>query len=262
LWIDGGHASAFALRATADKSLCTPYAITSLQQILRDRVLRDLAGSTAVFDANGRVDVQPFWDLLWDPVPEVDDERFYIDKVRQLHDAAVDRRMISGPVAALVSGGNDSSANASIMARKIKEAGGRPDQLHTFTVGLREVEGDAKYNDLIYAKQVADLIGSQHHEYLMSTEEFLDIIPVTIDAMDDLVSEPSAVFLYQALKMAKDKGLDVVVTGEANDELSCGHGEMINRSRQAKAPTTRPRNFIDPDVNDLTHPMETARMVA
>jgi len=171
--------------------------------------------------------VKPFWDLLWDPVPEVDDERFYIDKVRQLHDAAVDRRMISGPVAALVSGGNDSSANASIMARKIKEAGGRPDQLHTFTVGLREVEGDAKYNDLIYAKQVADLIGSQHHEYLMSTEEFLDIIPVTIDAMDDLVSEPSAVFLYQALKMAKDKGLDVVVTGEANDELSCGHGEMI-----------------------------------
>jgi len=185
------------------------------------------AGSTATFDPEGRVEVKPFWDLLWDPVPEVDDERFYIDKVRQLHDAAVDRRMISGPVAALVSGGNDSSANASIMARKIKEAGGRPDQLHTFTVGLREVEGDAKYNDLIYAKQVADLIGSQHHEYLMSTEEFLDIIPVTIDAMDDLVSEPSAVFLYQALKMAKDKGLDVVVTGEANDELSCGHGEMI-----------------------------------
>jgi asparagine synthase (glutamine-hydrolysing) len=131
-------------------------------------------------------------------------------------------------VAALVSGGNDSSANASIMARKIKERGGDPAKLlYTFTVGLKEVEGEAKYNDLMYAKQVADVIGSQHHERLLSTEQFLETIPVTIDAMDDLVSEPSSVFLYHALQMAKEHGLKVVVTGEANDELSCGHGEMI-----------------------------------
>jgi asparagine synthase (glutamine-hydrolysing) len=185
------------------------------------------AGSTAIFDASGKADVQPFWDLLWDPVPEIDDEKFYVDKVRELHDGAVARRMIDGPVAALVSGGNDSSSNASIMARKIKEAGGRADTLHTFTVGLKQFEGDAKYNDLMYAKQVADLIGSSHHEHLMTTQDFLDTIPTTIDAMDDLVSEPSSIFLYQALKMAKDQGLKVVVTGEANDEISCGHGEMI-----------------------------------
>ncbi|HET6148258.1 MAG TPA: asparagine synthase (glutamine-hydrolyzing) [Polyangia bacterium] len=185
------------------------------------------AGSTATFDAAGKADVQPFWDLLWDPVPEVDDEKFYVDKVRELHDGAVARRMIDGPVAALVSGGNDSSSNAAIMARKIKEAGGRADTLHTFTVGLKQYEGDAKYNDLMYAKQVADLIGSVHHEYLMTTQDFLDTIPITIDAMDDLVSEPSSIFLYQALKLAKDQGLKVVVTGEANDEISCGHGEMI-----------------------------------
>jgi len=147
--------------------------------------------------------------------------------VRALHDAAVERRMIPGDVAALVSGGNDSSANASIMARKIKEAGGRPDSLHTFTVGLKAFEGQQKYDDLKYAKQVADLIGSDHQEHLLTNDEFLETIPITIDAMDDLVSEPSAIFLYHALKLAKDKGLKVVVTGEANDELSCGHGEMI-----------------------------------
>jgi asparagine synthase (glutamine-hydrolysing) len=186
------------------------------------------AGSTAVFDERGGVDVKPYWDLLWDAVPEVDDEKFYVDKVRALHDEAVARRMEPGRVAALVSGGNDSSANASIMARKIKEAGGAPTLLQTFTVGLESFEGDAKYNDLAYAKQVAELIGSEHHEKLLTTEEFLATIPVTIDAMDDLVSEPSAVFLYHALKLAKDSGCKVVVTGEANDELSCGHGEMIN----------------------------------
>jgi asparagine synthase (glutamine-hydrolysing) len=188
------------------------------------------AGSTVTFDAAGNADVKPYWDLLWDPVAEVDDESFYVDRVRKLHDAAVERRMVSsGPIAALVSGGNDSSANASIIARKIKEGGGNPAHLlHTFTVGLKQFEGEAKYNDLMYAKQVADLIGSTHHESLMTNDEFLETIGVTIDAMDDLVSEPSSIFLYHALKLAKQQGMKVVVTGEANDELSCGHGEMIS----------------------------------
>ena len=188
------------------------------------------AGSTVTFDAAGNGDVKPFWDLLWDPVAEVDDEAFYVDRVRKLHDAAVERRMVSsGPIAALVSGGNDSSANAAIIARKIKEAGGNPAHLlQTFTVGLKQFEGEAKYNDLMYAKQVADLIGSTHHESLMTNDEFLETIGVTIDAMDDLVSEPSSIFLHHALKIAKQQGAKVVVTGEANDELSCGHGEMIS----------------------------------
>src|SRR5262249_35447972 len=58
--------------------------------------------------------------------------------------------------------------------------------------------------------------------------EFLNTIPATIDAMDDLVSEPSSVFLYHALDLAKEQGLRVVITGEANDELCCGHGGMIH----------------------------------
>jgi asparagine synthase (glutamine-hydrolysing) len=186
------------------------------------------AGSSATFGEDGRVEVKQFWDLLWDAIPEVEDEKFYVDKVRALHDKSVDRRMEPGKVGALVSGGNDSSSNASIMARKIKERGGDPKTLQTFTVGLESFEGDVKYNDMTYAKQVADYIGSTHHEKLLTTDEFLATIPVTIDALDDLVSEPSAIFLYQALKLAKDQGCKVVVTGEANDEISCGHGEMIN----------------------------------
>jgi asparagine synthase (glutamine-hydrolysing) len=45
--------------------------------------------------------------------------------------------------------------------------------------------------------------------------------------MEDLVSEPSSVFLYHALHMAKDRGARVVINGQANDELRRGHGGMI-----------------------------------
>ena len=77
-------------------------------------------------------------------------------------------------------------------------------------------------------RRVAAAIGSVHHERLLSTDEFLRTIPLTIDAMDDLVSEPSAVFLHHALQLAADEGLRVVITGEANDELCCGHGGMTH----------------------------------
>jgi asparagine synthase (glutamine-hydrolysing) len=41
------------------------------------------------------------------------------------------------------------------------------------------------------------------------------------------VSEPSSVFLFHALQLAKDQGVKVIITGEANDELCCGHGGMV-----------------------------------
>lgn len=162
-----------------------------------------------------------WWDLLDAPVDERDDEKYYISRTAELHQAAVRRRRVEGTIGAFCSGGNDSSSNVVLLSRQ----GASP--LHTFTVGLAEFEGDSKYNDLYYARQVAEYAKSQHHESLLSTDEFLNLIPQTIEAQDDLVSEPSSVFLFHALRMAKDQGVRVIVTGEANDELCCGHGGMV-----------------------------------
>ena len=180
------------------------------------------AGSAAIYGADGTVRVETYWDLLENPLPESGDERFYVDRVRALHHTSVARRDVDGPIGSLLSGGNDSSANAALLARS------RSRTLHTFTVGLADVEGDANYNDMAYARRVAASIGSVHHEHLLSTDEFLGSITSTINAMDDLVSEPSAVFLHHALRLAADQGVRVVITGEANDELCCGHGGMIH----------------------------------
>lgn len=182
-------------------------------------------GTVTICRQDGTVSAERYWDLLWEPIPERDEETFYVDSVRRLHTESVQGRIVPGPMAALLSGGNDSSANVARMIR----LGVSP--LHTFTVGLQDVEGQSSYNDLYYARQVAERCGAQHHEALMPIDQFLELIPRTVEILDDLVSEPSCVFLYQALRMAQEQGLKVVMTGEANDELSCGHGEMI-RIRQ------------------------------
>jgi len=184
-------------------------------------VRRVSAGSAVELTPEGGAEERRWWDLLDAPVDERDDESYYISRTAELHQAAVRRRRVDGPIGAFCSGGNDSSSNVVLLSRQ----GANP--LHTFTVGLAEFEGDTKYNDLYYARQVAEYAKSQHHESLLSTDQFLELIPQTIEAQDDLVSEPSSVFLFHALRMAKDQGLRVVITGEANDELCCGHGGMV-----------------------------------
>jgi asparagine synthase (glutamine-hydrolysing) len=209
-----------SLDETAVSDFLTFTSVPGPRTLFRD--IRKVGAGTAVVYSDGAAPrVERYWDLLDEPTEESDDERGYVERVRARHFESVQGRKIEGPVGSLLSGGNDSSANASLLAR----LGSVP--LHTFTVGLAEHEGDQKYNDLFWARRVAEHIGSTHHEELLTTPEFLQTIPLTIEAMDDPVSEPSSVFLYHALRMAKEQNLRVVITGEANDELCCGHGGMI-----------------------------------
>ena len=182
-------------------------------------------GSFVVCSERGVERRERCWDLVDDPLAEVDDAGHYVERVRALHREAVAHRIVDGPMAALLSGGNDSSANVALMA----ELGVAP--LHTFTVGLAELEGRDGFSDLVHARKVADLLGTTHHERLISVSDFIASLPRVIDAQDDLVSEPSSVFLHHALDMVRDHGLPVVITGEANDEISCGHPGMIHLRR-------------------------------
>src|SRR5262249_30020215 len=99
--------------------------------------------------------------------------------------------------------------------------------LHTFTVGLREVEGRAGFTDLAHARRVAAHVGSIHHEALLSADEFVAAVRQTVEALDDVVSQPSRGFLHHAVALVKQEGLHTVIAGDVNDEVSCGHPEMI-----------------------------------
>jgi asparagine synthase (glutamine-hydrolysing) len=188
---------------------------------LFEGVQKLLPGHWVRFSADGAATAMRYRDLLDEPIAERDDPSFYIERVRELHAGSLRRRIIDGPIGSMLSGGNDSSANAALIA---KHATG---PLHTFTVGLKEVEGEPAYTDLEYARKVAKHIGSRHHELMIDTDEFIGTVPKITDLLDDLVSEPSSIFLYKALELAKHEGITTVLTGEANDEISCGHGEMV-----------------------------------
>ena len=90
---------------------------------------------------------------------------------------AVRKRMLTDrPVAALLSGGLDSSLIAALVQKNLKQL--RQPPLKTFTIGFK---GSA---DVAHARKVADWIGSDHTEIIMTPDEFFGTIPAVIKAIE------------------------------------------------------------------------------
>ena len=129
--------------------------------------------------------------------------------------SAVRKRMLAErPVAALLSGGVDSSLIASLVAKEMREAGGP--KLKTFSVGM---EGS---QDLAYARKVADWIDSDHHEIVLGPNDFLDAIPIvirTIESYDTTTVRASVGNWLVAREVARQSDCKVVFNGDGSDEV-------------------------------------------
>ena len=102
-------------------------------------------------------------------LPGLEDVNVASVAVRSALESAVKKRMMTErPVAALLSGGLDSSLIASLVARNLREAGLRP--LKTFSIGMKGS------SDLRYARAVAEWIGSEHTEVVVTAEEMFGAI--------------------------------------------------------------------------------------
>lgn len=119
-------------------------------------------------------------------------------------------------VGAFCSGGLDSSLIAAIAAREIPN-------LHTFAVGMRDDSGKES-DDLIAARIAARHIGSNHHEYLISEDDYYRALPHVIQKLETY--DPSlvrcAVPCYFTCKLAAQY-VTVILTGEGADEVFAGY---------------------------------------
>lgn len=134
---------------------------------------------------------------------------------KKIHDklvAGVDKRLVAdAKVGFLLSGGLDSSLVCAIAARKSKEP------IRTFAIGMSE---DAI--DLKYAKQVADYIGSDHTEVIMTKQQVLDSLEGVIKLLGtfDITTIRASMGMYLLCKwIHENTDIRVLLTGEISDEL-------------------------------------------
>lgn len=132
-----------------------------------------------------------------------------------IHDklvAGVEKRLVSdAKVGFLLSGGLDSSLVCAIAAKKSEKP------IHTFAIGM---SGDAI--DLKYAKQVADHIGSDHTEVIISKEDVLSALETVIELLGtyDITTIRASMGMYLVCKYIHEHtDIRVLLTGEISDEL-------------------------------------------
>ncbi len=124
---------------------------------------------------------------------------------------ALCRRIDSPVMGAWLSGGLDSSALVALARPHLRT-------LHTFAVGVPGAP------DLAFARQVAEALGTVHHEILVSAQEMLAALPDVIYHLEsfDALLVRSSVTNYLAAKHAVQH-VGSVFSGEGADELFAGY---------------------------------------
>jgi len=162
-----------------------------------------------------------YWDIPRTPEKakarnENDDSKI-LEKAEALLLKAVERRLISDvPLGAFLSGGVDSSLIVAMM-NKLSNT-----PVRTYSVGFRNFPT----SELPYARSVAELFGTAHHELVLEEDRFADNLEKLTWMRDSPLTERGDVPLYLLAKMASEE-VKVLLSGEGSDELFGGYPKYV-----------------------------------
>ncbi len=190
---------------------------TSAAETLFAGVKRLLPGHHLVW-RDGQVRIEKYWDLHYtdaaaDGRAERRSDADYIAEWDELFRTSVRLRLMADvPLGMFLSGGIDSSAIAAVMSGLVAEP------IKTFSVAFKEREA----NELEYARLVARAFKTDHHEIIVSPEQFFEALPKLIWHEDEPLAHPSSVALFFVSQLAAQH-VKVVLTGEGSDEMLGGY---------------------------------------
>ena len=174
----------------------------------------------------------------WESYDNVKDNAASVKEVHDALEAAVKRQLMSDvPYGVLLSGGLDSSVISAVAkkfaARRV-ETDSTQDawwpQLHSFAVGLKGAP------DLAKAREVADYIGTIHHEINYTIQEGLDAVRDVIYYIEtyDVTTVRASTPMYLLARVIKSMGIKMVLSGEGADEVFGGY-LYFHKAPNAKA---------------------------
>ncbi len=174
----------------------------------------------------------------WMSYEAVKDNPASVSELREALEAAVRRQLMSDvPYGVLLSGGLDSSVISAVAkkyASRRVETGGSQEawwpQLHSFAIGLKGAP------DLAKAREVADFIGTVHHEINYTIQEGLDAVRDVIYFIEtyDVTTVRASTPMYLLARVIKSMGIKMVLSGEGADEVFGGY-LYFHKAPDAKA---------------------------
>lgn len=147
-------------------------------------------------------------------------ERQWIDRVRAQLEESVRMQMVSDvPIGAFLSGGVDSSAVVGFMAKHAAEP------IRTYAIGFTGGEAEELYNELPYARRVAELFGTQHREIVVRPD-VVGLLPKLLWHMDEPIADTAFITTYLVSQFAR-QDVKVILSGVGGDELFGGYRRYL-----------------------------------
>ncbi|MBU6210119.1 MAG: asparagine synthase (glutamine-hydrolyzing) [Planctomycetes bacterium] len=169
-----------------------------------------------------RAGTLPSASVFWDPRElAVDGERHRLagnsDDLAALLESALERavtkRLLSDvPVGAFLSGGIDSGVVTALMARVA------PSRVRTFSIGFEQ----SAYDERPLARLVANHLGTDHADWLVSPNDALDAAMDVGAVWDEPFADSSAIPSLLLARAVRSQ-VSVVLTGDGGDELFGGY---------------------------------------
>ena len=164
-----------------------------------------------VCDRDGTIAVTRYWrppagPKSTKPADELRDELMW-----RLREAVRLRLVADVPIGAFLSGGIDSAAVVALMATESRS------RVKTFSIGFE----DAKFNELAFARMVADRYGTDHHEFMVRADA-ADVLPKLVHHYAEPFADSSAIPTYYVSQMAR-RHVTVALSGDGGDESFAGY---------------------------------------
>jgi asparagine synthase (glutamine-hydrolysing) len=184
-----------------------------------------LPPASILFVNGGGVEERRYW-----RIPAAIDrclgEDEWVERIRARLDESVRMQMVSDvPIGAFLSGGIDSSTVVGLMAAHSD----RP--IRTYAIGFKGTAADDFYNELPYARRVADLFHTEHHEIVVRPD-VVALLPRLLWHMDEPISDTAFITTYLVSQFAR-RDVTVILSGVGGDELFGGYRRYLGNHYQA-----------------------------
>lgn len=202
-----------------------------------DNTFKFPAAHYAEIDLNGKsISIAPkhFWQLENKmDVAVLNNEGNARQALKNLLYDSVEKQLISDvPIGTFLSGGIDSSLVTAI-ASKVNGS----DKIKTFSIAI----DDGKYNEAKFAREVANHLQTDHHEFAVKEKEVMELVNKLIPSYDEPFADSSAFPTLMVSRLARQY-VTVALSGDGGDELFHGYGmykwaERLSRPLAAVAKT-------------------------
>lgn len=188
--------------------------------------VRKLPPASLLIAEQGKVTERRYWRMPA-RVDTATDEATWSVRVRAQLEEAVRAQMVSDvPVGAFLSGGIDSSAVVAFMSAHSD----RP--VKTYAIGFEGGDAESFYNELPYARRVAELFRTDHHEILVRPD-VVALLPRLLWHMDEPIADSAFITTFLVSEFAR-RDVTVILSGVGGDELFAGYRRYLGSHFQRR----------------------------